>query len=695
MAFISKAPRKISFSVSTGTNKNICPGTYNYSTMAESNKNRSSNGAPFGSTNKRKAGEQEVSTDIEELEFQVQSRNNFQYESEVIKKYLRKPLPNYSFDSKLKRIPDHKKLTKSPDPGCYYKDDLREKCYHLTEAGLFQKQKMDHNEHMKGLRDGHNYPKNLPSIPGRNEQFGYTYMDMNPTNAVKNFNPNILDGSKSNSVGPGHYDPVPCDMTKHVPATKMSCTGGLGKRKRNPIPEVGTGNYIGPGSYDPHYMVPNYKFKPSPNFMHSGPKSTQDEEQKKFTVKKINPNADLTVDYLIEATPGPGAYYNEEKQSHFGRQKKKQKFQLFNSSSPRFDDLQLENFVGPGTYNISKKNYIKKTFNQRNVAFNSEAAKDTDTDLQPTHNFPGPGEYVYPYSIGEIANKKLSSAFKKMERRNRNRSEFINLSNSNNQSQIRDAKSQNKSDFIDNSYDNSDNKRSKLEAELSYGSLLNPQINLKTSNVSVKNDGPSAYECQNKKNTNIPSPGPGHYHKLHLNPKYKKKNNDYIFTSAQDRFKNGLEDDKEKQESMPVIGEYSLGYYDIYQEKRHGKQNQKAFGVGDRRFRNLFAEKKDEDEIVDEDELLRDKQNIKGSDKNLKDRNPVPEDDIKYKFNNAFGGGFKGGLVIDSPIQAGNHAPFGTNKNRFSKKMNDEVLGPGAYHQRPTMEKKSYNILFL
>ena len=698
MAFISRAPRSISFSNSTGTNNNIYPGSYDHRSKGENSRQKLSN-VPFGSCQKRKLAGNEPSTDLEEIDFQVQSRNNFQYESDVIKRYLRKPMPNYSFDSTIKRIPDAKKLTNSPDPGKYYKDDLKEKCQQLHEAGLFIKQKLDKNDTVNTHNNSSKNTKNLPSIPGRNEQFGYTYLDMNPKNAVKNFNPNILEGSNNNSAGPGHYDLNYNELEKHIPANKMSITGGLGKRKRNPIPETGTGNYVGPGSYDPHFMVPNYKFKPSPNFMSNGPRSNLDDEQRKFTVKKQNPNQNFTVDYYIDATPGPGAYYNREKNSAFCKQtKKKEKFQLFNSSSPRFDDMDYQNLLGPGSYNVAKKSYQKKTFNQRSVSFNHEAVRDLNCGINTKNIVPGPGEYSYPYSMGENASRKLGAQLRKMDRRKANKSEIIDISTRDQSKTLDPNYSKIEPGILENSQTDAQNMRSIFENDVSSGSQMNNISAIKKGSESPKIDGPSAYESLNKKSTNLPSPGPGHYHKLHANPKFKKGNTDYIFTSAQDRFKSVDDDTKEYPDSMPAIGEYDLGYHDIYQEKNYRKANTKPFGSSERRFKGHFSDQQAiEEEDIIENVLLGDEDaKVKNSEKGFKDPNQSKVDDeVKYKFDTAFGGGYKGNLIVDNPIKSGQQAPFGTNNNRFTKKKHDEIRGPGHYHQRPTMERKSYNILFL
>ena len=88
----------------------------------------------------------------------------------------------------------------------------------------------------------------------------------------------------------------------------------------------------------------------------------------------------------------------------------------------------------------------------------------------------------------------------------------------------------------------------------------------------------------------------------------------------------------------------------------------------------------------------------------------IKDNDIKYKFSGAFGGGFRGGLVVDEGKETGDAAPFGKKEIRFEALYEDSQgygviekdklkergrLGPGDYHNNPIYEKKSYNILFI
>lgn len=48
--------------------------------------------------------------------------------------------------------------------------------------------------------------------------------------------------------------------------------------------------------------------------------------------------------------PGPGSYYNSKRDTSFTANQKNHKYQLFNSSVPRFVDTKWNSYIGPGSY---------------------------------------------------------------------------------------------------------------------------------------------------------------------------------------------------------------------------------------------------------------------------------------------------------------------------------------------------------
>ena len=97
MAFTSKGARDFTFTQPTATLNKIGPGSYDAShkltkgTVASDTTQINQQKPPFMSTTKRDFINGKTQYDDPEAEDIIVSRNNFQYESEVIKKYLRKP----------------------------------------------------------------------------------------------------------------------------------------------------------------------------------------------------------------------------------------------------------------------------------------------------------------------------------------------------------------------------------------------------------------------------------------------------------------------------------------------------------------------------------------------------------------------------------------------------------------------------
>lgn len=204
MAFITKGARKIDFSLSTGTGINVSPGAYDL----RMEKLYSSNCNPFNSSVKRDVIEK-IDHDLEDVDQVVRARNNFEYESEIIKHYLRKPLPNASFDSRSHRIPC-KKSTSIPDPGHYYEDPMTKNVAKIMNAGSYLQKNLEKNKFLDANKDKMFRNQNKPSIPGKNEQFGYTYCKTDDNSMIRNFNPDMMSGDirhKSLCAGPGEYDP--------------------------------------------------------------------------------------------------------------------------------------------------------------------------------------------------------------------------------------------------------------------------------------------------------------------------------------------------------------------------------------------------------------------------------------------------------------------------------------------------------
>lgn len=98
MAFTSKGARDFTFVQPTSTLGKIGPGSYDPSLsltkhiVASDNTNKANQQKPpFMSTTKRDFINGKTQVNDPEAEDIIASRNNFEYESAIIKKYLRKP----------------------------------------------------------------------------------------------------------------------------------------------------------------------------------------------------------------------------------------------------------------------------------------------------------------------------------------------------------------------------------------------------------------------------------------------------------------------------------------------------------------------------------------------------------------------------------------------------------------------------
>lgn len=286
-------------------------------------------------------------------------------------------------------------------------------------------------------------------------------------------------------------------------------------------PMFATGKYLGPGSYDPHFIVPNYKFKPSANFLSSGPRSQFDIEMKKKEIMAPNLNSDDEFDYIPSVIPGPGAYYNSKRDTSFRPSDKNFKYQLFNSSVPRFDNSGIGAPLGPGTYNIAGGSPPKNSHNQKQIGFNSESKRKYELGNNSSVVVPGPGAYQYPYEMSKVIKKKILESRKK---RGRNKSELPAIAKSDHDSILNDEQETTK--------------------------------HFPTEDLREKQLGAT--------------PGPGSYHKAHQNPKIRKGNNLSMFSSNLERF-------QENEIDRPPIGTYETNQCDIGKKVSQVKKNAVSF----------------------------------------------------------------------------------------------------------------------
>jgi hypothetical protein len=195
------------------------------------------------------------------------------------------------------------------------------------------------------------------------------------------------------------------------------------KDNRFKDPKNTTGKFLGPGAYHIMDSVPNYKYKPTTSFCSTAPKVMLEADIKILKQDIIIPknnNNGMDDDYETVPTtiPGPGTYYNSKRDSSFQRGQKTHKYQLFNSSVPRFPEAKYNSYIGPGTYDSRafQKNAKKMQQPKPQVPFNSESLREYELEKNKEDMSPGPGAYDHPYDMAKIIGKKVEMARKRRRR---------------------------------------------------------------------------------------------------------------------------------------------------------------------------------------------------------------------------------------------------------------------------------------
>ena len=167
MAFTAKKARIIDFCTSKATN--LGPGTYNL--LDETTD--PINVVAFNSNEPRKFMEPEKENfELDEI---VRARYIFADESELIKQYVRKPVPDTNFESAIPRLPTpSKQKEKIPDPGYFYQDPVQNHIQKIYERDLNVLNYNEKKSVIKKMRRKYFRNENRPSIPGKMEKFGYT-----------------------------------------------------------------------------------------------------------------------------------------------------------------------------------------------------------------------------------------------------------------------------------------------------------------------------------------------------------------------------------------------------------------------------------------------------------------------------------------------------------------------------------------
>lgn len=310
------------------------------------------------------------------------------------------PKPSMVFQSKTQRFnPKVNSVNETPGPGAYNQEILSmnaSKAAYNVSVGKSSKTVTD------DLLKVNRY-QSIPSIPSQKHSFGYTE---NPNHDLElNKNPNqVHSGMGGERVGPGQYEikgAFENSKGRGVPFHKIS-----GKQTQKFAHSVGPGAYEANKAYQPLY-----KLKPSPGFVS---KTLRSMDTRKI-VKKVRTMSssgherspsrsqqvggaddddedDESVDeYIDEATPGPGYYYNPATTTSIKIDSKPAHLQFFGSNAERFKLFEnKQNVLGPGVYNP------RSTFDE--PAIKKNAKTPFMSKKERFHNFvtksgPGPGAY--------------------------------------------------------------------------------------------------------------------------------------------------------------------------------------------------------------------------------------------------------------------------------------------------------------
>jgi len=233
---------------------------------------------------------------------------------------------------------------------------------------------------------------------------------------VLNFNPKkVISGIGQDRVGPGHYDVPEIIDPKRMRGLKWDRSGSAKLLAIESSNNTGTGVKIGPGAYNPKSAIePSYKYRLSSCFASGTPRKFFDKENTSLASKKTRftmdgDDMDEEEEFIKDAVPGPGYYYNPDAISCFKKSAKTREFQLFGSGSERFPTEQkaVKSDIGPGTYN-KNTTLLPKSYN-RNMKRAPFASGDRrfKTSNKLTKDQPGPGTYENELTLKNMIDKKI------------------------------------------------------------------------------------------------------------------------------------------------------------------------------------------------------------------------------------------------------------------------------------------------
>ncbi|KAL4442208.1 hypothetical protein ABPG74_009226 [Tetrahymena malaccensis] len=636
MAFVFKAPRKDNRSQTADI---VGPGAY--IDLFPPQTNIQKNLRPFNSTSIKGVN---IEVKVKEQVpgpgyYNVQPNNN---EKVVISspdeeiKVIEIPKPSSFFKNRQQRFQNEDKL-EVPGPGAY---ELEKANRRKVKGGIkLQAKPKSVIDHLMLI----NRYSSIPSIPGKQQQYGYTENENNQLE-LNQLNNSMADADKN--LGPGCYD---IKGTFNQP----SRIRGVSWHNQNPVKatnseKLDTSCYVGPGSYETNYFSqgPLYKLKQSHVFSSKSNRDQRRGERANSFLSQKNKSimstsyqvqndsepddSDSEYEYIEDATPGPGYYHNESTMSSIKTVGKPEKFQYFGTRQERFKQVKNEIIVGPGQYNPIMVEKLGKVENvaiqNRTVPFGSSNTRFETKIFQEIK--PCPGQYEPRNTFEDRLIYRIQRGYRgnfgSTERR------FKNLS---------------------------------FQQEVNSFNFL---ILNKLQQIQFKE-----------------IPGPGQY----LDPIIEKENEDVkpnsIFISKTKR--DGL---AEKKKIVPPPGQYNIDAYDIKKKVQKDDEDDPELAVKKPGFLSGEVRFK-EPKVVKSNFIF-----IKGNIQFiyfilfLEDDDDDFDDGIPITSNKHISDLYK-----KKPKQV---APFGSKQKRFIASKQNSKVAPGQYYDQlqQSWNKRTFNILF-
>jgi hypothetical protein len=197
-----------------------------------------------------------------------------------------------------------------------------------------------------------------PSIP----RLGYGYEETTTGELVIHKGPAVIGGDSKESVGPGHYNLKPSNLSKGLDWKKSKNSQRDTFVNKNECP--------GPGSYSKVEIEPKYKIKPNAVFISASKRPTD-----------VNAEINEAV-----SVPGPGKY---DFRGAFTPNPNPYSPQNFGSCVQRFSSSPSHNTnLGPGSYNF-QLTPDKQKLSSSKVPFTTKETRFKENSFLS----PGPGSY--------------------------------------------------------------------------------------------------------------------------------------------------------------------------------------------------------------------------------------------------------------------------------------------------------------